>query len=144
MSIRTRHVIRGTLLVGLFLTEYLCFSNIPLVPRPGGGAPFGDMESFLPVSPRWGPALAFAQPLLCFPIGTLVTCTFTGYAPSVDSVAGWPKAVFRMAAPLGIQSFSAVRLNLLWLSAFNSLVQTGLAALAVFTLRRLRRPEAAA
>ena len=143
MSIHTSQVIRGTLLCVVFLTEYLCFSNIPLVSRPGGGPPFGVMESFLPASPGWGPALAFAQPLLCFPIGTVVTRTFTGYSPSVDSLAGWHKVVFRMAAPFGIQSFSAVRLNLLWLSASNSLVQVGLAALSFLIVRRFRRPEAA-
>ena len=138
-------VLRALCLITCLLAEYLCFSNVPMVPSPGGGPPFGTMASFLPAPPVLAHALDLAQPVVCFPVGTVVRRTFehASYS-SVDTLHGWPRAVFIVVAPLGVQSLHALRLNLLWLSTFNSLIQVAFIALLLAGARRLRRRAAAA
>ena len=129
----------------VLLAEYLCFSNVPLVPAPGGGPPFGLSASYLPVSPQVGHALVIGQPLLTFPLGTVVASTFRNSAySSVSSLHGWPRLVFLCATPFGFASGQAVRGNLVWLSVLNFLSQVLLLALAARLVSVVRRREAAA
>ena len=136
-------VLRALCLTTCLLAEYLCFSNVPMVPSPGGGPPFGTMASFLPAPPALAHALDIAQPVLCFPVGTIVRRTFEHAMYSVDTLHGWPRAIFTVLTPLGFSSVHALRLNLLWLSALNVSIQVAFIALLLAGARRLG-PRAAA
>jgi len=139
MRLHKAHALLALCLVAAYLAEYLCFSHVPLVPSPAGGAPFGAMASFLSVPPVVGRGLVLAQPIVCFPLGTVVTRTFTDLSYSPGTLVGWPRAVLLVAAPLGVHSLHAIRFNLLWLSTLNLLVQVAFISLAFVSVRRIRR-----
>jgi hypothetical protein len=133
-------LVASALVLGLL--GYLCFSNIPLVPAPGGGPSF-SMYSYLPVGPRLGRVLVAAKPVLTFPVGTTYLLAFRTYAASTQPPRGWRGLLHSVGAPFGLQSQEAVRLNLAWLAALNFLAQVALVLIVAAALRRIARRTAA-